>query len=640
MASEEDWDDGSGLGTPESSVDDGEYTSSSGTEEVARLIGEGRKRKKFASDPDVLNVAKKLRAETLDNLDDGSVDLFPYLPSYKNWFNANAVEFLTAVPCVPTELQESFIRGSSCFYRKRNRKDEQNEDNIETDSNEENNTHSDDSDSDSDINDEQTHGTHWTGKEKEQFFALLGRKSRHNLEAIAKEMPTKSLAEIQEYHDLLFKASKMTDKVSMADVPAAIEMSDSWLDFENVQSHVAEEHEFQIAHKSTDQVFRAIPRQFTPLDRSKVKIGDIYDMYFMRPVIQGCRRSDQFDSRFQHEHNYDSSSDPWVQRSDEEEEARPVINVPNLIRISEMIYDATLRYMHPDDMAVGMSKFQFLTGQFIRDFEEYVRDLLRCILRALIKHTSLQADGDDTESDEPSIITLDDVIYVLEMFDLPPGPEGEEFQKMEQDEVKKLKHAESNMHLGPVESMVIEKDASERFLEYCMPGPFAPILSKGWSLDGFKEQRLRQIEQLEILDSLKAPTLSPNEVLPRRKRKPHGRTDDDFIEDDLGWTGETIEQDLDLVDAEVEILEKADLVRARADELALTRFFANADGLKLNNNHDSLAILNFRRSIQGMFLLEEPSEQKPVPKVSIGSMSKKAIQRRLHTFHDSGYRPY
>lgn len=639
MASEEDWDDGSEPESLESSVDDEEYTSSSGTEEVARLLGEGRKRKKFASDPDVINVAKKLRVEQLDNFDDDSVDVFPYLPSYKNWFNANAVEFLTAVPCVPTELHGSFVYETGCFYRKRDRKDEGNEDDLEPGSNEENDTHSDNSDSDSDI-DERNCGTYWTGKEKEQFFALLGRKSRHNLGDIAKEMPTKSLAEIQEYHDLLFKASRMADKVSMEDIPAAIEMSDGWLDFENVQSHAAEEHEFQVAHKSSDQVFRAIPRQFTPLDRSKVKLGDIYDMYFMRPIIQGCRRSDQFDSRFQHEHNYDSTSDPWIQRSSEEEEARPLINVPNLIRISEMIYDASLKYMHPDDMAVGMSKFQFLTGQFIRDFELYIRDLLRCILRALIKHTSLQAEGEDTDNDEPAIITLDDVIYVLEMFDLPPGPEGEEFQKMEQDKIKELTHAEFKMKLGPVEPMVLEKDATERFIKYCMPGPFARILSKEWSLDGFKEQRLRQIEQLKLLHSLKVPILSPSEVLPRKKRKPKGRTDDDFIEDDLGWAGETIEQDMDLVDAEVNVLEKADLVRARADELALTRFFANADGLKLNNNHDSLAILNFRRSIQGMDLLEEPTEQKPVPKASIGSVSKKAIQRRLHTFHDSGYQPY
>ncbi|ODQ66076.1 hypothetical protein NADFUDRAFT_65893 [Nadsonia fulvescens var. elongata DSM 6958] len=51
-------------------------------------------------------------------------------------------------------------------------------------------------------------GSYWLAQEKEMFFNYLGRTTRHNLSEIARRIVTKSLVEIEEYHDLLFNATQ------------------------------------------------------------------------------------------------------------------------------------------------------------------------------------------------------------------------------------------------------------------------------------------------------------------------------------------------------------------------------------------------------------------------------------------------
>ncbi|KAG5362366.1 hypothetical protein CJU90_5069 [Yarrowia sp. C11] len=95
------------------------------------------------------------------------------------------------------------------------------------------------------------YGTVWTESEKEHFFNLLGRVGRHRLAEIAETMGSKSLVEVEEYHDLLFAASQHQKEVytarieageefipekeipvSYKDIPAAAEMSDMWISLE------------------------------------------------------------------------------------------------------------------------------------------------------------------------------------------------------------------------------------------------------------------------------------------------------------------------------------------------------------------------------------------------------------------------
>ncbi|KAB8284785.1 hypothetical protein LXG23DRAFT_17723 [Yarrowia lipolytica] len=99
-------------------------------------------------------------------------------------------------------------------------------------------------------------GTIWSENEKEHFFSLLGRVGRHRLGEIADAMDSKSLAEVEEYHDLLFTASEHQKEmfnvrvnageefipekdrpVSFKEIPAACEMSDKWIALEESFAH-------------------------------------------------------------------------------------------------------------------------------------------------------------------------------------------------------------------------------------------------------------------------------------------------------------------------------------------------------------------------------------------------------------------
>lgn len=109
---------------------------------------------------------------------------------------------------------------------------------------------------DSDGANDTTPGTAWSENEKIHFFELLGRVGRHRLSEIAESMGSKSLVEVEEYHDLLYTASQHQKKVfnarvqageefiperdkpvSYKDIPAAAEMSDKWIALEESFSH-------------------------------------------------------------------------------------------------------------------------------------------------------------------------------------------------------------------------------------------------------------------------------------------------------------------------------------------------------------------------------------------------------------------
>lgn len=90
-------------------------------------------------------------------------------------------------------------------------------------------------------------GTYWGADEKDRFFTFLGRRSRHNMLGVAQGVRTKSVIECEEYYNLLFRAKadyeennspywKQSYGITMKDIPAAHEMSQEWIDMEEIQA--------------------------------------------------------------------------------------------------------------------------------------------------------------------------------------------------------------------------------------------------------------------------------------------------------------------------------------------------------------------------------------------------------------------
>lgn len=79
----------------------------------------------------------------------------------------------------------------------------------------------------------------WTSEEKEKFFTALARCSRGNLLEISQRIGSKSLAEVTAYVGLLEEESQWTKRgtkrrklFDFRDVPAAVEVDENWLEFE------------------------------------------------------------------------------------------------------------------------------------------------------------------------------------------------------------------------------------------------------------------------------------------------------------------------------------------------------------------------------------------------------------------------
>lgn len=109
-------------------------------------------------------------------------------------------------------------------------------------------------------------GSLWTSDEKETFFRCLSRYSIHNIDAFAPHLPTKSIAEISQYHTLLkvelrrletykqhdvafrdvdtprrkvpfcYVSKTFEDGASYSEIPIAFELSQQWIDYEEDQS--------------------------------------------------------------------------------------------------------------------------------------------------------------------------------------------------------------------------------------------------------------------------------------------------------------------------------------------------------------------------------------------------------------------
>ncbi|KAG5438687.1 hypothetical protein PCANB_002407 [Pneumocystis canis] len=88
-------------------------------------------------------------------------------------------------------------------------------------------------------------GNLWSSLEKEKFFKSLSRRSRHNPEDIARDVGSKSVIQVIAYINILEEESQMLrffskshgkEIVSLRHIPAAMEMSDEWIDVEEQEA--------------------------------------------------------------------------------------------------------------------------------------------------------------------------------------------------------------------------------------------------------------------------------------------------------------------------------------------------------------------------------------------------------------------
>ncbi|KTW27381.1 hypothetical protein T552_02360 [Pneumocystis carinii B80] len=93
-------------------------------------------------------------------------------------------------------------------------------------------------------------GDIWTSLEKERFFKSLSRRSRHNPEDIARDIGSKSVMQVIGYMNILdeeLRAFRLFGKgngkeiVNFRNIPAAMEMSDEWINIEEKEAKKIQE---------------------------------------------------------------------------------------------------------------------------------------------------------------------------------------------------------------------------------------------------------------------------------------------------------------------------------------------------------------------------------------------------------------
>ncbi|PCH40213.1 hypothetical protein WOLCODRAFT_150249 [Wolfiporia cocos MD-104 SS10] len=87
---------------------------------------------------------------------------------------------------------------------------------------------------------------YWTSVEKAAFFHALSIHSRLRPDLIAEEVKTKTVADVCIYLDMLEEGARTTAPMSRRDFPAAIEVSDKWIEFEEQKALSIIEAEPQI----------------------------------------------------------------------------------------------------------------------------------------------------------------------------------------------------------------------------------------------------------------------------------------------------------------------------------------------------------------------------------------------------------
>jgi len=126
----------------------------------------------------------------------------------------------------------------------------------------------------------------WTTDEKERFFTAIARCGKGNLAEVAKRIGTKSLAQVTAYVGLLDEATAWNKQSSkrkrffdLAKIPAAVEVDDSWVEFEEKAANAC-------GKKEVDSVIRDIEEGTFVLDVQKAnELAQWYQKMFPHKKI-------------------------------------------------------------------------------------------------------------------------------------------------------------------------------------------------------------------------------------------------------------------------------------------------------------------------------------------------------------------
>ncbi|EEB09554.1 RNA polymerase I upstream activation factor complex subunit Rrn5 [Schizosaccharomyces japonicus yFS275] len=148
------------------------------------------------------------------------------------------------------------------------------------------------------------HGTRWTVHEKRIFFQSLARHGRRKCAAIAADIRTKTEAQVYNYISLLETQLRYVKKrwpkrkqlkvlVQFQDIPAAMEMSDEWVEWEELQSqdfiqktNVREEKTWKRTCRKSNtcpslSVFQSMPAEKRDACMESQPMWDLFDMNYL-----------------------------------------------------------------------------------------------------------------------------------------------------------------------------------------------------------------------------------------------------------------------------------------------------------------------------------------------------------------------
>lgn len=241
-------------------------------------------------------------------------------------------------------------------------------------------------------------GTYWTAREKELFFIFLGRKSRHNLEAVAEAIGTKSLVEVEEYHDIVFAASQqcsVAHHVSIDDVPAAREMSEYWIEMEEVNSESMGRYECvkeQIYHN----MLKTRANKLNPIGALKPEDEYLQNVRVWNPLANPVYNAkDTFE--------------------DEKHNTESLIDVVKAIKMSNRLFWSARYDMLPSELKTRQP-LRYLTREYIGKLEALVRERVRKIMA---KSRMIAMRRIHSYNKQKDFVTKKDVKLAIEQLEYP-----------------------------------------------------------------------------------------------------------------------------------------------------------------------------------------------------------------------------
>lgn len=267
-------------------------------------------------------------------------------------------------------------------------------------------------------------GTLWSSSEKEMFFRCLARYLIHRLDAFIPHLPHKSTAEIEAYYHLLKDSLRRVtrvhkykaylygeaktrlrtdyairvweDGVRYWRVPAAIEVDEQWVEFEEQQSQILAQRELQLTSQIYERQARTI-RKYTKSDNDDVSGND------------GNKNNDNNDN----DGNDNDANDDEVSDKDNDADANDFndgnvndyLNIVDINQANALARVYAANSITPTMEGNGSCEVDFTSLVFLDELvKTRVRDMFLAILVG--KGTNGVCTGDDSIDELETQITL------------------------------------------------------------------------------------------------------------------------------------------------------------------------------------------------------------------------------------------